>query len=140
MKGIRMKRISLVAALLGAIVFAFAGIASAGTGTTYGNSSGTGANNKGTAVNHYTANYTDPVYGPVNCIGVNQVKAKQGTQESFTCTSTTGNQLSGATPGAAVTLPNGYWWTSDFNPSLTTYNLSGTVSADGMSYTAVATY
>jgi hypothetical protein len=131
-----MKRISLLTALLGAIVLVFAGVAMADT-TTPGNSSSTGANGKGTAVTHYTANYNDPLYGPVNCIGVHQDKAKQPTQESFTCTSTSGSPLLNLTPGGAVSAPWG--WYSDYNGTFT-QNISGAVSADGMSYTAVATY
>jgi hypothetical protein len=135
-----MKRIALLGALLGAFVLAFAGVAMAGNGPNYGNSGTPGASGKGTAVTHYTASYTDSLFGPVSCTGVDQVKQGKATQDSFTCTSTTGSPLTNAVPGGAVTLPSGYWWTSDFNPSMTTYNLSGTVSADGMSYTAVAIY
>jgi hypothetical protein len=133
-----MKRISLVAALLGAIVLAFAGVASAADSTTTpGNSASGGANNKGTAVTHYTASYNDPLVGAVNCIGVHQVKAKQPTQDSFTCTSTSGSPLQNETPGGAFVAPWG--WYSDFDGTYT-QNITGTVSADGMSYTAVATY
>jgi hypothetical protein len=132
-----MKRIALVAALLGAFIFAFAGVATAGTGPNYGNSGTPNVNSNGTAITHYTASYSDPLYGPVNCIGVHQVKAKQPIQDSFTCTSTSGSPLLNSSPGAAVSAPWG--WYSDFDGVYTT-NLSGTVSADGMSYSAVATY
>jgi len=73
---------------------------------------------------------------PVNCIGVHQVKAKQPTQDSFTCTSL-GGPLGYQTPGAPLYAP--YGWYSDFDGTYTT-NISGTVSADGMSYTGVAIY
>jgi hypothetical protein len=135
-----MKRISLVAALLGAVVLAFAGIASAATGganplTNWGG--GTAGN--GTSVTHYMAAYNDPVFGGVSCTGVHQVKKGGATQDSFTCTSTTGQPLAGGiTPGATFTwAPN--TWISDYNGVLDT-SLTGTISADGMSYTAVATY
>jgi hypothetical protein len=131
-----MKRIALLGAVLGAIILAFAGVATAGTGPSYGKSSTAGASGNGTQVFHYTAPYADPLYGPVSCTGVHQVKGKS-TQDSFTCTSTSGSPLANLTPGGAVVAPWG--WYSDYNGAYTT-NLSGTVSADGMSYTAVATY
>jgi hypothetical protein len=131
-----MKRIALVAALLGAFILAFAGIASAADPiTTPGSSSTPNVNSKGTAVFHYTANYVDPFYGSVSCSGVRQIKAKQPMQDSFTCTSTTGSQI--GTPGAAVSAP--YGWYSDYDGIYTT-SLSATFSADGTSYTGVATY
>jgi hypothetical protein len=135
-----MKRISLVTALLGAIVLAFAGIAMAGTVVSSpGSSANSGANGKGTAVTHYVATYTDSVFGPVSCVGVNQVKAKQPMQDSFTCTSTTGQPLTWGTPGAAFTW-GANTWLSDYNGTSLDTSLNGTLSADGMSYTAVATY
>ena len=137
-----MKRIALVTALLGAVVFAFAGIAMAASGgPTYGNSGIGGASGKGTAVNHYTVAYTDPILGPVSCTGVNQVKTKQPTQDSFTCTSTSGLPLTNQSPGQALTLL-GYPWASDYSgmQAAQTYNITGTVSVDGMSYSAVAVY
>jgi hypothetical protein len=137
-----MKRISLAAALLGAIVLAVAGIASAGTpaGTvvaTTGKSAIGGASGNGTQNSHYTATYSDPLFGSVTCTGNHQVKKNQQPQDIFTCTSTTGFALTNSTPGQAVNAPWG--WYSDYDGTYTT-NLSGTVSADGMSYTAVATY
>jgi hypothetical protein len=136
---LRMKRISLVAALLGAVVLAFAGVAMAGTTTsTPGNSNGTGTNGKGTAVTHYVATYTDGFFGAVNCTGVNQVKKGTATQDSFTCTSTQGG-LTNVTPGQVINWgPN--MWLSDFNGTSLDQTFTATVSADGMSYTAVATY
>jgi hypothetical protein len=131
-----MKRISLVAALLGVAVLAFAGVAMAGT-SSYGKSGSTGASGNGTAVGHIAASYVDPLYGPVSCTGVNQVKKGKPTVENFTCTSTSGSPLTNLTPGGTVVAPWG--WYSDYNGAFTT-NISGTVSADGMSYTAVATY
>jgi hypothetical protein len=134
-----MKRFALVSALLGAL--ALSGIAMAGTEiTTPGNSSGTGANSKGTSVTHYTTSYTDGWFGDVSCTGVHQVKAKQPTQDSFTCTSTTGSPLGVVTPGETLSYPGNYpGWNSDFDGAFAnTFN--ATVSADGMSYTAVATY
>src|SRR5262249_55767881 len=136
--GVCLKRISVIAALLGAIVLVFAGTALADTAfSTPGNSSSAGAQGKGAAVFHYNASYNDPLYSPVNCIGVRQVKTKQPTQESFTCTSASGSPLTNSTPSGPVSAPSG--WYSDYNGDFT-QNISGTLSADGMSYTAVATY
>jgi hypothetical protein len=93
---------------------------------------------KGTQVTQYRAAYTDSVFGPVSCVGVNQLK--NGTmQESFTCTSTSGSPLTNVSPGGTVTWgPN--MWLSDYNHTSLDKTFSATVSADGMSYTAVATY
>jgi hypothetical protein len=134
-----MKRISLVAALLGAIVLAFAGIASATTvpGTS-GNTSPGGYTGKGTVVTHYVATYADPVFGQVSCTGVNQVKKSAPMQDSFTCTSTQGG-LTGVTPGQVINWgPN--MWISDFDGIHYDSSFTATVSADGMSYTGVAIY
>ena len=120
-----MKRISLLAALLGALVLAFAGIAMAG-----GN---------GTQVSHYNATYTDPTYGPVNCTGVHQVMKNQPTQESFTCKSTTGLPLTNLSAGQTITL-TAVGWVSDFDQTTHATGGTGTVSADDMSYSAVAIY
>jgi hypothetical protein len=132
-----MKRISLVAALLGAVVLAFAGVAMAADVTTPGNSSIGGANGNGTQVFHYTADYTDN-FGTVHCIGVHQLKRNQPTQDSFTCASTNGIALN-TTPGATISTVPGGTWVSDYDGKVAKTFL-GTVSADGMSYTAVATY
>jgi hypothetical protein len=136
-----MKRISLVAALLGAIALAVSGIAMAGTGANYGSSGSAGNNGKGTAVTHYSVNYSDYFFGNVACTGVNQVKAKQPTQDSFTCTSQNG-PFQNVAPGQALTLSTFGGWNSDA-PGMNAQpgtSFTGTVSADGMSYTAVATY
>jgi hypothetical protein len=122
-----MKRISLVAALLGAL--AFSAIALAG----------------GTTVLHYDTSYVDPQFGAVHCTGVNQVKnngAVKGTvQDSFTCASTTGLPLTNLMPGQALNLGNipGGGWVSDFNTAWA-LSLDAKVSADGMSYSGVAVY
>jgi hypothetical protein len=136
-----MKRISLVAALLGAIVLAFAGIASANTGGAgSGTNWGGGLSGNGTQVTHYTAAYTDYFFGPVSCTGVHQVK-KGATQDSFTCTSQNG-PFTSVQPNQSLSLSTFGGWQSDapvFGQPLAT-GFSGTVSADGTSYTAVATY
>jgi hypothetical protein len=107
------------------------------TGTMQGSAQG-GKDNQ--SVTQYKATYTDPVYGPVSCSGTHHAATKTTLAfDSFTCKSTNGT-LQGVTPGQAISLPSGYWWTSDFNGTSTTYKLSGTVSADGTSYTAIATY
>jgi hypothetical protein len=126
-----MKRISLVAALLGAIVLAIAGIAMAG-----GN---------GTQVSQYKTAYNDVyMFGPVSCSGVHQVKKDGSVTESWTCTSTSGNPLTYGQPGQ--TWQQGQNWLSDYDqvthqPVVELANSwSFTESADGMSYTAVANY
>lgn len=134
-----MKRISLVAALLGAVVLAFAGIAIAGTGTKYGSSNVGGASKNGTQVNHYAVNYTDGFFGPVRCAGIDQAKPGKATQDNFTCTSTSGNPLTNVAPGQTINWGPGMWL-SDYDPSNLDTTFTATVSADGMSYTAVATY
>jgi hypothetical protein len=138
-----MKRISLIAALLGAIVLAFAGIAMAATPSTTlvattGNSNVGGAKGNGMAVSHYTATYNDPVFGAVSCTGINQVKNGK-MQDQFTCTSTQGGLLGGYQPGQVINWgPN--TWISDFDGTSYDKTFTSTISADGMSYTGVATY
>lgn len=121
-----MKRIALVAALLGVIVLAFAGVAMAGS--------------NGTTVTQYKTSYNDVYgFGPVSCSGVHQVKKDGSTQESFTCTSTSGQPLPNVSPGQVINWgPN--QWISDFDHASLDKTFTGTVSADGMSYSAVATY
>src|SRR5215831_11204851 len=73
-------------------------------------------NGNGIQVAHYSASYTDPVFGPVSCTGVHQVGKNFGLngQDSFTCTATpAGATLTGAVPNQTITLgPNG--WISDY--------------------------
>jgi hypothetical protein len=134
-----MKGISLLAALLGAVVLAFAGIALAGTGPNYGASGDPGASGNGTQVTHYTATYPDPFFGAVTCTGVHQVKNNKPMQDSVTCTSTTGT-LANVVPGQPLTLATISGWISDTGNGAYAKDFSGTVSADGTSYSAVATY
>jgi hypothetical protein len=114
--------------------------------TTSGHSATGGNQGKGAQVNHYTANYADPVFGQVSCTGVNQVKSGS-MQDSFTCTSTpAGASLQNVTPNEQITLPGGGGqgtipgWISDFDGSSYAKTFSATVSSTGTSYTAVATY
>jgi hypothetical protein len=97
---------------------------------------------QGNGVQQYKATYDDPYAGPLSCTGTHHAAAKnKAAFDSFTCTSTTGKALTGLTSGSSFsTPPSGYIWTSDFNGTDQTYNFAGTVSADGMSYSAVATY
>lgn len=118
-----MKRISLVAVLLGAL--AFAGIASAA--------------NNGTQVSQFKTAYTDMNVGPVSCSGVHQVKKDGTVQESETCKSTTGQPLQYYAPGQVVTFGGGAWQ-SDFDHSSIATSGTYTISADGMSYTILANY
>jgi hypothetical protein len=95
----------------------------------------------GTQVTHYTASYNDPIFGWVSVVGVHQVQKNGVVQDSFTATSTQGGLLS-VTPGQSLALgtaPTWWGWYSDFDGNAAK-SLSGTVSANGMSYTAVATY
>lgn len=101
---------------------------------------GTTQGSKG--VTQYRAAYNDPFLGAVSCTGTNHGGSVSGSFDSFTCKSTTGSPLTFYTPNQSLslnTLPGGYWWQSDFNGH-TAQAFTGTVSADGMSYTAVATY
>lgn len=134
-----MRKLFIIAASIAALAIPTAAMAGPVI-TTPGSSDLGGAGGKGTQVSHYTNAYTDPFLGPVNCIGVHQVKTnKKATQDSFTCTSTTGLPLTNATPGQPFTLQPGYIWASDYDGAQT-YNITGTFSADGMSYTAVGIY
>jgi hypothetical protein len=127
---------------------------------------GVAASGGGTVVHsvaHYTVSYTDPVYGPVTCTGVHQTgknipgtaitgpgpsgpyipASGTGGQDSFTCTSTTGLPLMQVTPGESISFYcSGCGWNSDFVPlnGEAATSFTGTVSSDGFSYTAVATY
>jgi hypothetical protein len=119
----------------------------------------------GTSVAHYTVSYNDPNLGPVTCTGVHQSGKNfpgstaitgpgpsgpyipgsgTGGQDSFTCTSTSGLPLTNLLPGQSLTLANlpGGGWASDFAPlqGELASSFTGTVSSDGFSYTAVATY
>jgi hypothetical protein len=99
------------------------------------------AQGNGTVVSHYNVSYNDPNLGPVNCTGVNQVH-NGNVQDSFTCASTSGSALVGVTANEHLTLGSGpFWdaWYSDFNGAQAK-TVTGTVSSNDMSYTAVATY
>jgi len=111
---------------------------------------GTG-NGNGTDVFHYSLAYTD-VNGPVNCVGVHQIgknfpgTATSGGQDSFTCTSTTGLQLTGdAFPGEVIPIAVG-GWTSDYFFGAFGIGVTNTIpfslifSADNFSYSGVAGY
>jgi hypothetical protein len=104
-----------------------------------GNAAGTSSQMKGTAVAQYKANYTDYYFGLVNCAGAHQVK-NGVTQDSFTCTSTSPSGLTNVTPNGQITLANIGGWLSDFDGVSYAKSFTATVSANGMSYTAVATY
>jgi hypothetical protein len=87
--------------------------------------------------------YTDPVFGPVHCDEVHHyanVKTLAPDFDSVTCQSTTGLPLPGVTPGQVETVG----WNSDFSTrnwgEVNTGSITLTVSADGLSYTGIATY
>jgi hypothetical protein len=141
----RLSKVGIVLGSLGLAAVIAAGPASAAVTSTGATTTVTGKsavqNGNATQVTHYSISYTDPIFGPVNCVGVHQVKGTS-VQDSFTCTSTTGSPLSNVTAGqplALGTAPTWWGWYSDFNGAAA-QSLSGTVSATGMSYTAVATY
>jgi hypothetical protein len=83
----------------------------------------------------------------VSCTGVHQSGKNTTTlgQDSFTCTSTTGLPLTNVTPGESLSLAtfgwnSDYWNLPPFNKAVLATSFTGTVSSDGLSYTAVATY
>lgn len=117
-----MKRITIIAAALGALVFSSVALA--------------GGN--GTQVTQFKANYTDPVAGPVSCSGAHQVKKDHSIQESETCASTSGSPLTGYAPGQVFNFGGGYWL-SDLDGQMSSGGTM-TVSADGMSYNIIANY
>jgi hypothetical protein len=144
-RNILKSRASKVALVLGGLGVAgvmaagpsFAAPASA-NGSVQNGSNSAVAVTKGTQVTQYRAAYTDSFFGPVSCTGVNQVK-NGNMQDSFTCTSTSGLPLTSVLPGGTVTWgPN--MWLSDYNHTSLDTTFTATVSANGMSYTAVATY
>jgi hypothetical protein len=106
------------------------------------------ADGNGAQTTQYKASYTDSNFGPVSCAGVHQVgKNFPGLgQDSFTCTSTTGLPLTNVVPGQVITFgPNRwfsdyYWFAADPRQYVLDTSVEGTVSLDGMSYTAVAKF
>ena len=123
-----MKRLFVLLAAFAAISAIVAGSAFAG-----GN---------GTQVTHFgPVKYADANVGPVSCSGVRQVMKSGSTQESETCTSTTGSPLQYYSPGQVVTF-GGNAWASDNPGTLGQLSTGGTftVSADGMSYNIIANY
>jgi hypothetical protein len=137
-----MSRLTKVAVALGgvglaAVIAAGPAFADTPATTTVHNGPSAAQTGKGTQVTQYKAAYNDVYgFGWVSCAGVHQVKSS-GTTENFTCTSTSGH-LQGVSGGQTITWGAGQWL-SDFNQAPAT-SFTATVSADGMSYTAVATY
>jgi hypothetical protein len=97
---------------------------------------------------HYTASYTDILFGLVACSGNHQTSKKYpgtagaGGRDKFKCASTTGLPLTNVTPGAPVVFEE---WASDyfalegFGQVLAT-SISGTASGSGKSFKAIAYY
>ena len=147
-----MSRLSKIAVVVGGL--GLAGVIAAGpafaatpvagtTGTTSGKAALTGAGLKGTSVTQYKTSYTDSFFGPVSCTGVHQSQTKGNvntTQDSFTCTSTSGSPLTNVIPSQQIPLSTFGGWISDYDHASYAVAFSGTVSSDGMSYTAVANY
>ena len=95
-------------------------VASANAGSSSGINSGGVGSTQGNAKNttqQYKVSYVDPVMGPVSCTGVHKSgKTRCHRQpDSWTCTSTTGSPLTGATAGQVVDLG----WNSDYFPLTT---------------------
>jgi hypothetical protein len=84
--------------------------------------------------------YNDPFFGPVICNEVHHSNVKSAQNfDSVSCSSTTGSPLTSVTPGEVSSVG----WISDFsnaNYPIPQGTLNFTVSADGMSYTAIGTY
>jgi hypothetical protein len=108
-----------------------------------------GSQGKGVSTVKYRAAYTDRFFGPVSCTGVHQTGKNFGPygQDSYTCTSTTGSPLPNVSPGESLTLATSNGWYSDYyyfavSPATIVFAaaFTGTVSDDGESYTAVASY
>lgn len=100
--------------------------------------------NTNITVTQYRASYDQ--FGGVVCSGVHQVGKNMPPpgQDSFTCTSSTGLPLQGVSPGETFYLGSGGWY-SDYYQLLNgsvvlSVGGSATVSADGLSFTAVVTY
>jgi hypothetical protein len=130
-------------ALMASLAIAVAGTSNGGNNTppvTTG-----GSKSLGTNTSKYTSSYIDPVFGSVTCTGVHQEKKGWGqTQDSFTCTAQpAGTPLQNLVPDQIFTVG----WYSDFyaltaqgGQLVLALTFNGVVSADGTSYTAVATY
>jgi hypothetical protein len=94
---------------------------------------------QGNGVTQYRAAYSD-WFGPVSCTGTNHAAtAKAAEFDSFTCTSTSGSPLANVAPTQSLSLATFGAWVSDFDGKYAK-TFTGTVSANGMSYTATATY
>jgi hypothetical protein len=143
-----LKRLLFITAIVAAALSMSAtALANSGDGTPPQTSGG--SQGKGASIVKYTASYTDYFYGPVSCAGVHQTGKNFGLwgQDSWTCTSTSGNPLPSVSPGQSLTLATSNGWFSDYyyfavSPGFVLFanSLTGTVSLDGFSYTAVANY
>jgi hypothetical protein len=104
------------------------------TGTVPGSTQGA----KNNQVTQYKAAYSDYFFGGVSCSGTHHATAT-GSFDSFTCTSTTGKPLTNVAPNQSLSLATFGGWNSDYDAQPATI-FTGTVSPNGMSYTAVANY
>jgi hypothetical protein len=144
-----LKRLMFLIAVVGAaLCLTTTALANSGVGEPPPPTDG-GSQGKGVSTVKYKAAYTDFFYGPISCAGVHQTGKNFGPlgQDSFTCESTTGGPLPRVTPGQSLTLATTNGWFSDYyywilSPSSVVFAtaVSGTVSDDGYSFTAVATY
>jgi hypothetical protein len=139
-------KVGVPAAIAAGLLGGLATAASASTGPVAGTTAPNGNANIVQMTGKNAAVYTDPVFGPVSCTEVHHNAVKTGADnaadfDSITCKSTTGLPLTGVTAGQA-----GYTvgWNSDFPAGrtfdLATGSITLNVSADGLSYTGIATY
>jgi hypothetical protein len=140
-----MKRLIGLAVIVAALSMSSVAFANSSPIAGDANGIGTSQGGKNMQTTQYRATYTDAFFGPVSCTGVHQQGKNTPAlgRDSFTCTSTVGG-LSNVTPGQSLTLSNIGGWFSDYYNQLAQFVLatsfSATVSLDGMSYDAVASY
>jgi hypothetical protein len=116
-----MKRLALLAVV---VVSAFAATGVAGA-------------DNGAATTHFTAAYTDQVFGPVQCSGEHIVKTgpKAWVKDSETCLILNGY------PAGTYTAANGFSWNSDYDGTNTTnFTVVVTDNGDGTSTSNIVAY
>jgi len=134
-------RIILVPAISAAAVLGGSAAAFAATGPVAGTTQPNGNANIVQMTGKNGVSYTDPVFGGVHCDEVHHyAKGDAADFDSVTCKSTTGLPLANVSPSQVETVG----WNSDFPAGRTfdinTGSITLTVSADGLSYTGIATY
>jgi hypothetical protein len=135
-----------------ALMGVFSSVSYAGT-TAGGSASGAPASKAKAQVNagiktvkvHYTATYTDYLFGPVTCKGVHITSALYpgagsiGGADKFTCRSTTGKPLLYGKPHEI--LPENFTgWQSDYDGQLAKSLKDSIVGGKGLAYKGFAVY